>query len=74
MFRGRELFGFRCPCTAAAVTGALRTPIWRAHRTTVKAGAAIERKTGALANRFNERITVTVRPDPKALAPLVPKR
>jgi hypothetical protein len=33
--------------------------------------AAIEPKTGTLANLFHERVTVTVRPDPKALAPLV---
>jgi hypothetical protein len=33
--------------------------------------AAIEPKTGTLANLLNERVTVTVRPDPKALAPLV---
>ena len=33
--------------------------------------AAIEPKTGTLANLVNERVTVTVRPDPKALAPLV---
>jgi hypothetical protein len=33
--------------------------------------AAIEPKTGTLANLFHERVTLTVRPDPKALAPLV---
>jgi hypothetical protein len=36
----------------------------------LKAKAAIEPKTGTLANLFDERATVTVRPDPKALAPL----
>ena len=32
---------------------------------------AIEPKTGTLANLFHERVTVTVRPDPKALTSLV---
>jgi hypothetical protein len=36
-----------------------------------KSRAAIEPKTGTLAHLTHERVTVTVRPDPKALAPLV---
>jgi hypothetical protein len=41
------------------------------YKGSLESRAAIEPKTGKLAKLFNERVTVTVRPDPKALAPLV---
>ena len=41
------------------------------YEVSLESRAAIEPKTGTLANLFHDRVTVTVRPDPKALAPLV---
>jgi hypothetical protein len=46
-------------------------PIPLLYEESVRGKIAIEPKTGSLADVFNERITVTVRPNPTALAPVV---
>lgn len=46
-------------------------PVPLLYEESLRSRIAIEPKTGSLANLFNERITVTVRPDPNALQPLV---
>src|SRR5207247_219338 len=76
--RGLKRAGVDLPAVVAALRRADQVriarlqdkPIPLLYEENVRSKIAIEPKTGSLADLFNERITVTVRPDPTALAPL----
>jgi hypothetical protein len=76
--RGLRRAGVDLPAVVAALPTAdqariaalQRKPIPLVYEEGLSGRIAIEPKTGLLANLFNERITVTVRPDPNGLAPL----
>ena len=54
----------------ARIAALQRKPIPLVYEEGLSGRIAIEPKTGLLANLFNERITVTVRPNPNGIAPL----
>jgi hypothetical protein len=54
----------------ARIAALQRKPIPLLYEESLSGRIAIEPKTGLLANLFNERITVTVRPNPNGIAPL----
>ena len=54
----------------ASIAALQRKPIPLLYEERLSGRIAIEPKTGLLANLFNERITVTVRPNPNGIAPL----